>query len=88
MCGLPYHSLLRKLLDLLDGPRSPLLESHTMQLLNPSAFSPSIKILHRTALGSDARWTYSLVEVDGVLAGHDLLDGRLGGGLLSFRRHF
>jgi len=33
----PYHCLLRKLLDLLDGMRSPLLEGDAMQLFSPLA---------------------------------------------------
>lgn len=32
--------------------------------------------------------TYSLVHMDGVLAGDDLVDGGLAALLLSFRRHF
>ena len=54
------HLLFGKLLDLLDGPWSSVLE--------PDAVEP-------------------LVEVDSVLAGHDLAHGRTLALLLAFRRH-
>lgn len=128
-----YHSLLRELLDLLHGPRGPLLEADTVQLDPPKNVSPTCPLLsHLTVpflqsqrslfrggrvltsnssqrlvqqtehhphpfvpprssflslvLGSQ---TYSLVHVDGVLAGDDVGDGGAAGlaGGLGFRRH-
>lgn len=87
-CGRSYHRLGGKGLDLLDGLGSPLLEGDTMELFNPSAFNPIIK-LRWSSYSFSGEATYSLVHVDGVLAGDDIRNGgalSLAGGLLG-RRH-
>ncbi len=80
VCGRTYHSLESKRLELLDRLRGPLLEANTVELAKQSAIRPCVP--------SQLRITYALVHVDGVLAGHDVGDGRAGGlscGLLGGR---
>jgi hypothetical protein len=69
--GSTYHSLVSELLDLLDRLRGPLLEGDTVELPTPSAFWHTCP--------SCSASTYALVHVDGVLAGHDVGDGRASG---------
>ncbi len=71
VCGRTYHSLESKRLELLDRLRGPLLEANTVELAKQSAIRPCVP--------SQIRITYALVHVDGVLAGHDVGDGRAGG---------
>lgn len=88
-----YHRLVRESLDLLDGAGSSLLEGHTVHLFARN----SISILYWTPATVSSRIevvetdrTYSLVEVDGVLASDHVGDGRaaLLAGLLGGGRHF
>lgn len=92
--GASHHGELSELLDLLDGARGSLLEGDTVHLCGRKdtlVLSVLVAISSGSCLSGrrsgDCRCAYSLVHVDGVLSGDDLVDGRLAARFLGLGRH-